>query len=113
MWPAPAGASLGECPLWSPDNGRLYWVDIDDRLIHRFDPSAGRDEQRQVPGRPGSLARTTDPSRLLLAVENEAAWFDWETGGTTPWLRLESAGTGNRLNDGRTDAVGRFWVGSM
>jgi sugar lactone lactonase YvrE len=109
----PAGAALGECPLWSPDDGRLYWVDIDDRLIHRFDPSAGRDEQRQVSGRPGSLARTTDPSRLLLAVENEAAWFDWEAGGTTPWLRLESAGTGNRLNDGRTDAVGRFWVGSM
>jgi len=109
----PAQAALGECPLWSPDDGRLYWVDIDGRLIHRFDPSAGRDEQRQVSGRPGSLARTMDPNRLLLAVENETAWFDWETGGTTPWLRLESAGTGNRLNDGRTDAAGRFWVGSM
>ncbi len=28
-------------------------------------------------------------------------------------VALEPAGTGNRLNDGRTDPAGRYWVGSM
>lgn len=109
----PAGALLGECPLWSPEESVLYWVDIDGRLVHRYDPASGVDETRAVPGRPGSLVRTTQPGQLLIAAETEAVWFDWETGATTPWLTLETPGTGNRMNDGRTDPAGRYWVGSM
>ena len=29
------------------------------------------------------------------------------------WVALEPEGSGNRMNDGRTDRAGRFWVGSM
>ena len=29
----PAGAQLGECPVWSSSEARLYWVDIDGRAI--------------------------------------------------------------------------------
>ncbi len=108
-----AGALLGECPLWDPEESVLYWVDIDGRLVHRYDPGTGIDETRGVPGRPGSLVRTGRPGRLLVAAENELVWFDWETGATTRWVVLEPPGTGNRLNDGRTDPVGRYWVGSM
>ncbi len=108
-----AGALLGECPLWSPEEAVLYWEDIDGRLVHRYDPATGMDETREVPGRPGSMVRTTRPGRLLIAAETELVWFDWDTGATTPWVTLEPDGTGNRMNDGRTDPVGRFWVGSM
>ena len=108
-----AGALLGESPVWSPEEGVLYWADIDGRTVHRFDPATGIDETRSVPGRPGSLVRGTEPGRLLLAAENQAVWLDWETGTTTPWITLEPAGTGNRMNDGRTDPAGRYWVGSM
>lgn len=108
-----AGALLGESPVWSPEEEVLYWADIDGRLVHRYDPATGVDETRPVPGRPGSLVRTSEPGRLLLAAENEAVWLDWETGVTTPWITLESPGTGNRMNDGRTDPAGRYWVGSM
>lgn len=91
----------------------LYWVDIDGRLVHRYDPATGIDETRSVPGRPGSLVRTEHPGRLLIAAETELVWFDWDSGITTPWVVLEPPGTGNRLNDGRTDPAGRYWVGSM
>ena len=91
----------------------LYWVDIDGRLVHRYDPSTGVDETRSVPGRPGSLVRTAQPGRLLIAAETELVWFDWDSGVTTPWVVLEPPGTGNRMNDGRTDPAGRYWVGSM
>ena len=37
------GALLGECPLWSAADERLYWVDIDGRAIHRYDPVTGQD----------------------------------------------------------------------
>lgn len=108
-----AAALLGESPVWSPEEAVLYWADIDGRLVHRFDPATGTDETRTVPGRPGSLVRSAQPGRLLLAAENQAVWLDWETGATTPWVTLEPAGTGNRMNDGRTDPEGRYWVGSM
>lgn len=109
----PAGALLGECPLWSPEEEVLYWVDINGRRVHRYDPATGVDEARETPGRPGSLVRTARPGLLLIASENETVWFDWETGAADPWTALEPPGTGNRMNDGRTDPAGRFWVGSM
>jgi len=108
-----AAAALGECPLWAPDEGVLYWLDIDGRRVHRFDPVTGVDESQSLPGRPGSMARTAEPGRFLLATETDLVWFDWASGDVTHWLTLEPAGTGNRLNDGRTDPAGRFWVGSM
>ncbi len=108
-----AGALLGECPVWSAGEEVLYWVDIDARLIHRFDPATGTDDARPTPGRPGSIALTEQPGRLLVASEHQVGWFDWDAPGFEPWVDLEPAGTGNRLNDGRTDRAGRFWVGSM
>ena len=109
----PAGAQLGECPVWDGREDRLYWVDIDGAAVHRFDPSTGRDEQRPLPGRPGSLALTGSVGRLLVAMEHEAVWLEWDSGKATTWMALEPAREGVRLNDGRCDPAGRFWVGSM
>jgi sugar lactone lactonase YvrE len=106
-------ASLGECPLWSPADAKLYWVDIEGRQVRRYDPATGVTESRSVPGRPASLALTGQPGHLVMAIENLVTRFDWDRGSVIPWLTLEPEGTGNRLNDGRTDSVGRFWVGSM
>lgn len=107
------GALLGESPVWSGAEQCLYWVDINGRAVHRYDPATGHDTTRGVPGRPGCVALTSRPGRLLVGVEHQAGWLDWETGAFEPWAPLEPAGTGNRLNDGRTDPAGRLWVGSM
>lgn len=108
-----APAALGECPVWSGRDQALYWADIDGRAIHRLDPSSGAAESRALPGRPGSFVLTTDPNRLLVASEHELVVLDWATGKAACWRQLEEAGTGNRLNDGRCDPVGRYVVGSM
>ncbi len=107
------GALLGESPVWSPEDGLLYWVDIDGCAVHGFDPGAGTDRAWPVDGRPTAIARTDGPDRLLLAVENELRWLDLSTGETTAWLTLEEPQPGVRLNDGRCDPAGRFWVGGM
>lgn len=106
-------AILGECPLWSIAEQVLYWVDIDGHAVHRLDPSTGVDEHRPVGARPGSIALTSEPGKLLLAREHEVVWLDWPTGHITPWLSLEEPNVGIRMNDGRTDPAGRFIVGSM
>ena len=107
------GALLGESPVWSPEDALLYWVDIDGCAVHGFDPATGTDRAWPVDGRPTAIARTDDPDRLLLAVENELRWLDLSTGETTAWLTLEEPQPGVRLNDGRCDPAGRLWVGGM
>lgn len=109
----PGGALLGECPLWSVEEQVLYWVDIEGRAVHRFDPSTGHDEHREMDLRPGSMVATSSPGRFLVGAETELGWFDWVSGDYTRAVECEPAGTGNRLNDGRTDRQGRFWLGSM
>ena len=106
-------AQLGECPLWSPADDRLYWIDIDGRAVNRHDPATGLDETQPAPGRPGSIALTAVPGRLLVAIEGRLAFLDWSTGAWQDWIALEPEGQGNRMNDGRCDRAGRFWVGSM
>ena len=108
-----AGAALGECPVWDERAGCLYWIDIDSSAVHRYDPTSGDNETRTLPGRPGSLALTDDPDRLLVAVEHRLMDLMWSTGAAISRVDLEPEGPGKRLNDGRCDPAGRFWVGSM
>ncbi len=108
-----AGARLGECPLWDPRRAVLHWVDINGRAVHTFDPAAGDDRQVDLDTRPGSIALTDRPEMLLVAAEHALWMLDVEHGTIEPWIDLEPAGTANRLNDGRLDPAGRFWVGSM
>lgn len=109
----PGGAILGECPIWSPADERLYWIDIEGRAVHRFDPATGHDELKPMDVRPGSMVLTDTPGRFLMGAENELGWYDWSEGSFSPLEELEPGDTGNRLNDGRTDRQGRYWVGSM
>ena len=106
-------AALGESPVWCPEEAILYWVDIDGKAIHRHDPTTGTHGTRSIDGRPGSIALTSTPGRLLIASEHRLLKLDWETGAVTPFADLEAASTGNRLNDGCCDSAGRFVVGSM
>lgn len=109
----PGGAALGECPIWSVEEHVLYWIDIEGRAIHRFDPATGGDERKALHLRPGSMVATASPGRFLVGAETELGWFEWDAGSYTHAADCEPAGTGNRLNDGRTDRQGRFWLGSM
>jgi sugar lactone lactonase YvrE len=109
----PARAKLGECPVWSVDQGVLYWVDIDGCAVHAFDPGAGADRVWQLKVRPSAIARTNEPDRLLVAAENELGWLRLDTGELDPWVTLEGSREGVRLNDGRCDPAGRLWIGGM
>ena len=44
-----AGASLGEGTLWDPSEKVLWWIDIWERLIYRFEPATGSDRTWTAP----------------------------------------------------------------
>lgn len=106
-------AQLGECPVWDPKAEVLYWEDIEGRLIHRMNPRTEQTESHSLPGRPGSFVRTQTSGRLLVAMETDLHWLDWDTGALEHFVSVEDPAKGNRLNDGRCDPAGRYIVGTM
>jgi sugar lactone lactonase YvrE len=108
-----ARATLGEGPVWDDRRQLLWWVDIAERLVHRWSPEQGALTPLRAPGRVGAVALRADGG-LLLAVE-DALWLLDPDGGGAPsrWLALPDADPEARLNDGKCDPQGRFWVGTL
>ena len=107
-----AKASLGECPVWSGDERVLYWVDINAPSLNRFDPASGANIAWPMPQAIGSFALRARGG--FVAALRDGVWFVDREG------RLERKVAAapydpehHRFNDGRADAQGRFWVGSM
>ena len=70
-----AGATTGECPIWSVEEQRLYWIDIQEPALHRFDPATGHDEHWTLPAWVGCYALGGD-GRVLVALRTGLAWLD-------------------------------------
>lgn len=113
VWPG--GAALGEGALWSPGEGRLYWVDILGCRVHRLDPASGRVWSWTHAEQVSALAERRDAPGLAVALRRGLAlWHPDEPAGSPRYLcRPEPERAGNRFNDGKCDAQGRFWLGSM
>jgi sugar lactone lactonase YvrE len=107
-----ARAELGEGPVWDDELGRLIWVDITGERVHRFDPLTGDDEMTAV-GQPVGAAAPRIPGGLVLAVRDGFAFLDLERGRLELVAEVEADASGNRMNDGKCDAAGRFWAGTM
>ena len=108
-----APAQLGECPVWDSRTSMLWSVDIEGRELRRYDPTAGVEDRFAVHGRPGSMALTTDPDVVLVAVEDTIGLFTASNLEWSPLVTVDTGGPANRLNDGALDRQGRFWVGTM
>jgi len=103
---------LGECPLWDGDKQCLYWVDIRRPAIRRWRHASEQVDAWPMPDLVGSIA-LVDDGRLLVALPQQIALFDPETGQLEAFVPGLTMPEGHRFNDGRCDARGRFWVGSM
>ncbi|HAT32434.1 MAG TPA: gluconolactonase [Janthinobacterium sp.] len=103
---------VGECPLWHPEEAALYWVDIDGCAVHRLDPLSGGHRQWDMPCEPSALARAANGS-LIVALRSGFARLDTVDGGLTHLAPAPYDTATTRFNDGRADAAGRFWVGTI
>jgi len=103
---------LGETPLWCDRSRKLWWIDIDGRLHQSYDPATGA---HHVASRDcqflGSQALTADGSHLL-ARDLRLTHGSCDDASSGQLCEVEH-GLDNRLNDGRVDARGRLWIGTM
>jgi sugar lactone lactonase YvrE len=105
---------LGEGPLWSDRDGCLYFVDIVSHELQAYWPSTGAFLHWQFPTYCSSLAECRSGG-LILALADRIVRFDPRKGPSAleEVVVLEQDRPLNRLNDGKVDPWGRFWVGSM
>jgi sugar lactone lactonase YvrE len=105
-------STLGEGPVWDIKTGTICWVDILKGEIHEFNPVSGFFHTIKVHQYVGAVALCND-GNFLAALKNGLAIINRGTGKLNWLAHPEPHLPNNRLNDGKADPLGRFWVGTM
>ena len=105
-------ATLGEGPVWVEREQALWFVDIKNHKVHRFDPASGDHKSYDAPCQVGWVL-PSDDGKFIAGLQQGLASFDPATGAFDLIHSPEAATPGNRLNDATVDAQGRIWFGSM
>jgi sugar lactone lactonase YvrE len=103
---------LGEGPIWNPEEQALYWVDIHQKMVQRYDSNNGVVDKFSF-----------DMAITVLGLRSQGGFVFasnrgfglWDGLTSQPYLLAhpEADKPHNRFNDGATDSSGRFWAGTM
>lgn len=107
-----ATCSLGEGPVWDTDRDGLWWVDIKKKRVYWLASGANAPLLINLSQMVGMCVPTTD-QRLLVGLENNLEVIQPETGHAEVLYPIETDLPKNRCNDGKCDAAGRLWIGTM
>ncbi|RYG23495.1 MAG: SMP-30/gluconolactonase/LRE family protein [Chitinophagaceae bacterium] len=103
---------LGEGPVWDPVSQSLYWVDILQCRIHQYFPATGKRKTVGTESMVGAIA-LRESGGLVAATQNGLIGIGASTKSEQLLASPEAEIPGNRFNDGKCDAAGRFWAGTM
>ncbi len=105
-------AALGEAPMWDERSKVLYWVDIPNGLLFRYDPARQQNDTFEI-GQPVGAVALREVGSVVLAVRGGFVAFDPQDNSIERLSTVESDQPNNRFNDGKCDPYGRFWAGTM
>lgn len=109
----PVQNELGEGIIWDHQRQRLWWTDIENSNLYRYDPTTEELEQWSTPERLACFAPVAGQDYLVGAFASGFAFYD-PVKESLEWIeKVEADNPGTRLNDGRTDRQGRMWAGTM
>ncbi len=103
-------AELGEGPIWDYSKMTLFWVDIVNHIIY----SEEQDGERvfKTPGDVTSIS-PTEGGDLLATVDLNLYLINMHKQSAIKITSLADEPITNRFNDGKCDAYGRYWAGTM
>ena len=103
---------LGESPFWHPQEQRLYWVDIPGKKLLRALVATGQVQAWDMPSEPGCIAPAASGGLVIALRDGVFRAREW--GGALDLItKLPYDTKAVRANDGKCDAQGRFWVGTI
>jgi Gluconolactonase len=103
---------LGEGPLWDPRGGALYWLDINQAKIQRYDPQSKEVKVFDMPLRVTALG-LRQRGGFVAATERGFHFWDGKSTSLEFITHPEEGKAEARFNDGKVDRAGRFWAGTM
>ena len=106
-----AGDRLGEGPVWSPLEGRLYWFDITGKRLAWYEPATEASGSFDLPLR-ASAAAPRAQGGLVMATE-KGLMIVHPDAGTLEMKQPFAMPQGFRTNDGKIDLDGNFWWSIM
>jgi D-xylonolactonase len=100
---------IGENPLWHTDEQRIYWEDIPNGYVFRFNPRTGQHEKVYDGTVVGGFTFQAD-GKLLLFRDHDIALLNEDD--TTQVLARDVATSAGRFNDVMADPEGRVFAGT-
>lgn len=103
---------LGEGALWCSRDRAFYWVDILAPALNRLELSSGKVTRWDMPEPLGWVVSHAHGG-LVGGFRSGIARIGLEPLSVGPRKAVEAHLPGNRMNDGKTDATGAIWCGTM
>ncbi len=107
---------LGESPLWHPQRGSLFWLDILQRKLYEKKINSSSEDFDQVWGLPEYASIISLDKRrqetLWMVTNKSFGHFDLIKGHFHKTLELNLPST-HRANDGGVSPAGEFYFGTM
>jgi sugar lactone lactonase YvrE len=102
---------VGEGPVWDVAEQALYYIDIVEKAVFRWDPVSCDLKRWNVPDIVGSMA-LREGGGAIVALGTGVHTLDFETGLVEPHALLDPPDPGVQLADGKVDRAGRFVFGT-
>jgi sugar lactone lactonase YvrE len=103
--------SVGEGPVWDQAEQALYYIDILEKRVLRWDPANGDQRSWDVPAMIGSMA-LREGGGAIVALPDGVHALDFESGAVTPLALFDPPDPRVQLADGKVDRAGRFVFGT-
>lgn len=106
---------LGEGPFWDNTSESLFHADSFVGDYCKLNPRTGETEVVHLDGGLTTviIPYTSHPNKLLVTLQKLILKLDWNTKQTELLAEVEPEIARSRFNDGKCDARGRFWVGTV
>ena len=103
---------LGEGTLWSARDNAVYWTDIIAPALNRLSLADGSIDRWAMPEPIGWVAER-QAGGFITGLQSGFARLTLDPLAIEPFGDPEQHLPGNRMNDGKADADGRIWCGTM
>jgi sugar lactone lactonase YvrE len=108
----PSSNIVGEGPLWHSERQSFFWVDIDGQSIQEMTWPGKVFRSWPMPRKVGMIV-PEEGDTVIAGLQGGLARFNLVNNQLDWLIGIEKDLTANRPNDGKCDAAGRLWMGTM